>query len=51
MRQNSSCGDVGHKFCLRCNRRLKNEEAMRIGYGKVCLHKIQEEQNGQEKLF
>ena len=25
--------------CLRCNRKLKTEEAKRIGYGKVCLEK------------
>ena len=26
--------------CLRCNRKLKNEEARKIGYGKICLEKI-----------
>lgn len=25
--------------CLRCNRKLKTDEAKRIGYGKVCLEK------------
>ena len=25
--------------CLRCNRKLKTEEARKIGYGKVCLEK------------
>lgn len=25
--------------CLRCGRKLKNEEARKIGYGKVCLEK------------
>ena len=47
----SSSGAESHKVCLRCNRRLKNEEAMRVGYGKVCLRKIQESQNTQERLF
>lgn len=25
--------------CLRCNRKLKTEEARKIGYGKICLEK------------
>ena len=25
--------------CLRCNRKLKDDEAKRIGYGKICLEK------------
>lgn len=26
-------------YCLRCHRRLKNEQAKKIGYGKVCYEK------------
>ena len=25
--------------CLRCNRKLKTDEARHIGYGKICLEK------------
>lgn len=25
--------------CLRCGRKLKSEEARKIGYGKICLEK------------
>lgn len=32
-----------HEKCLRCGRRLKNEEARKIGYGKTCLIKIKKE--------
>jgi hypothetical protein len=28
-----------HEYCLRCGRKLKNPEARRLGYGKVCLEK------------
>ena len=28
--------------CLRCGRKLKNEEARKIGYGKVCLEKARQ---------
>ena len=31
--------DKTYDFCLRCHRRLKNEEAKKIGYGKVCYEK------------
>ena len=30
-----------HRSCRRCHRRLKNPEAMKAGYGKSCLRKIQ----------
>ena len=30
-----------HEFCLRCGRRLKNEEARILGYGKICWEKMQ----------
>lgn len=26
--------------CLRCNRKLKNDEARRLGYGKICFSKM-----------
>lgn len=32
-----------YEFCLRCHRKLKTEEARRIGYGKVCQKKSQTE--------
>ena len=31
------------EFCLRCHRKLKNEEARKIGYGKVCLKKAKKQ--------
>ena len=36
--------------CLRCGRKLKNEEARKIGYGKVCAEKVKK-QNHIKKLF
>ena len=35
--------------CLRCNRKLKNDEARKIGYGKVCLEKSKKSK--QKVLF
>lgn len=32
-----------YEKCLRCGRKLKNEEARQIGYGKTCLYKIKKE--------
>ena len=32
-----------YEKCLRCGRRLKNEEARKIGYGRTCLIKIKSE--------
>lgn len=29
--------------CLRCGRKLKNEEARKIGYGKICLKKVKKD--------
>ena len=26
--------------CLRCNRKLKTDEARKLGYGKICFSKI-----------
>lgn len=28
-----------YDFCLRCHRKLKNEKAKQLGYGKVCYEK------------
>lgn len=33
--------NVNNKYCKRCNRRLKNTESQKIGYGKTCYSKIQ----------
>lgn len=30
-----------YEFCLRCHRKLKSEDARKIGYGKVCYKKAQ----------
>lgn len=30
-----------YKYCLRCGRQLKNPEAKKLGYGKICYTKIQ----------
>ena len=35
--------------CLRCGRKLKNEEARKIGYGKICLEKMKTKNT--KKLF
>lgn len=39
-----------HKYCLRCGRKLKNEEYRVRGYGEVCWKKMQSEKN-LRKLF
>jgi len=38
-----------HNRCLRCGRKLKSEEARKIGYGKVCLEKMQKRKT--KRLF
>ena len=30
-----------YKYCLRCGRRLKTEEARLIGYGRVCRERAE----------
>lgn len=35
--------------CLRCRRKLKTEEARKIGYGKICLEKSKH--SSQRPLF
>ena len=31
--------DELYEVCLRCGRKLKNEESKKLGYGKVCFQK------------
>lgn len=38
-----------YTHCLRCGRKLKNEQAKKIGYGIVCYKKIQT--NKKTRLF
>lgn len=40
-----------YEFCLRCHRKLKNEEAKKIGYGKICYEKSKASSKGTYKLF
>lgn len=30
-----------YQYCLRCGRKLKNEQAKKLGYGVVCYKKLQ----------
>lgn len=34
--------DKIYPICRRCGRKLKTEEAQRLGYGKVCFKKVNE---------
>lgn len=36
--------------CIRCGRKLKNEEAKKLGMGKICWQKYNSE-NHYKKLF
>ena len=38
-----------YTHCLRCGRKLKNPEAKKIGYGKVCYNKMKA--NHKRPLF
>lgn len=29
-----------YKYCLRCGRRLKTEEARILGYGRICAERV-----------
>lgn len=40
---------IVYKYCLRCGRRLKSDEAKRVGMGKVCAEKASKK--GNYKLF
>ena len=31
--------DKEYTYCLRCHRRLRNEKAKELGYGKICYEK------------
>lgn len=44
-------GKEKHQFCLRCGRKLKKEEAKKLGYGPTCWKKLEEERNKKHKLF
>ena len=35
--------------CLRCGRKLKTDEARKIGYGKICFEKMKKEK--KQRLF
>lgn len=39
-----------YEYCLRCHRKLKNEEAKRMGYGKICYQKANSVSN-KNRLF
>lgn len=32
-----------HRYCRRCHRKLKQERAMKLGYGKICYAKVCQE--------
>jgi len=32
--------EVLYDRCLRCHRKLKTEEARKLGYGKICFEKM-----------
>lgn len=38
-----SDGEELYEQCQRCGRRLRSQEAREIGYGRVCLKKVQAE--------
>lgn len=38
-------------FCYRCKRRLKNQESIEIGFGKICLEKYLKETKRTYKLI
>lgn len=42
--------DKLYDFCLRCHRKLKNEEAKKLGYGKICYQKAHSDSN-KKRLF
>ena len=46
------CGNIlpkEYKYCLRCGRKLKNQEARQRGYGSICYEK--QKLNNHKKLF
>lgn len=38
-----------HEYCIRCGRKLKNQNARLIGYGPVCEKKLKTEH--KKRLF
>ena len=38
-----------HDRCLRCGRKLRTDEARKIGYGKICLEKVKRDKT--KRLF
>lgn len=38
------------KYCLRCGRKLKSEQAQLVGMGKICLEKSRQTEN-RRRLF
>ena len=38
-----------HEFCLRCGRKLKNQQARERGYGNICFKKLKQVE--QNRLF
>ena len=40
-----------HKYCLRCNRRLRSKKKKILGYGPICYKKIKIENSSRRKLF
>ena len=39
-----------YDYCLRCHRKLKNDDARSLGYGKICYQKANSVSN-KNKLF
>ena len=48
MKENKTT-DKEYQFCLRCGRTLKNDKAMQLGYGQICLRKMKSRQ--KNRLF
>ena len=44
---NNTSQDI--EYCKRCHRKLKDEKSRKLGYGKVCYNKIN--QNNKNYLF
>lgn len=40
-----------HEYCMRCGRKLKNQNARILGYGSVCYKKVQSESDISRQLF
>lgn len=42
---------ITYKYCLRCHRPLKTEEAKRLGYGKICYEKSRTALSNKKRLI